>query len=107
MNKFLLFRPVLDLEGTLADETAKLQAEKGCDDTLLRCIWQREITLRIARTEIEPRHTLGQHRWIIERSLALLSEYRRLTQRYESTANHYAAFPAFAAAPNLLRKHLA
>ncbi|WP_175530188.1 transposase [Actinopolyspora lacussalsi] len=95
------------MRGPRRDRTAKLQAEKDCDDTLLRWLWQREITLRIARTGIEPRHTLGHHRWIIERSLALLSEYRRLTQRYESTANHRAVFPALAAAPNLLRKHLA
>jgi transposase len=52
----------------------------------------RRITPRIARRGIESSQRLGRHRWIIERSLAWLTGYRRLTLRYECSAKLFTAF---------------
>jgi hypothetical protein len=41
----------------------------------------RRITPRIARRGIGTRTRLGRHRWVVERSLAWLTGYRRLTVR--------------------------
>ena len=40
---------------------------------------------------------LGRHRWEIERSLAWLFGYRRLTVRYERKGSHFLAFLGLAA----------
>jgi transposase len=44
---------------------------------------KRSIKSRIARKGKESSKKLGRHRWIVERTLAWLSKYRRLTIRYE------------------------
>jgi transposase len=36
--------------------------------------------------------TLGQHRWVVERTLAWLNRFRRLTIRYERRADIHEAF---------------
>lgn len=46
---------------------------------------------RIARRGIESSERLGRHRWIVERTLAWLSKYRRLTIRYERRADIHLA----------------
>ena len=38
---------------------------------------------RIARKGIESKDRLGRHRWVVERTMAWLARYRRLTVRYE------------------------
>ena len=38
---------------------------------------------RIARKGIESKDRLGRHRWVVERTMAWLARYRRLTIRYE------------------------
>ena len=38
---------------------------------------------RIARRGTDPSERLGQHRWVVERSLAWLLGFRRLGMRYE------------------------
>jgi transposase len=40
---------------------------------------------------------LGRHRWVVERTLAWFSRYRRLTVRYERRADMHLAFPHLAA----------
>jgi hypothetical protein len=42
------------------------------------------LAVRIARKGIETGDMLGRHRWVIERTLAWLTGYRRLTLRYEA-----------------------
>lgn len=77
---------------------AKLRADKGYDfDTHRRWLRQRGITPRIARRGIDTSERLGRHRWKIERTIAWLTGYRRLTIRYERTANLFAAFLTLAA----------
>ncbi|WP_269726585.1 IS5 family transposase [Saccharomonospora marina] len=72
---------------------AKLHADKAYDIPALRD-WVREqgIAVRIARKGIESAKKLGQHRWVIERTMAWLTGYRRLTLRYERKAEHFLAF---------------
>jgi transposase len=77
---------------------AKLHADKGYDYPHLRAwLRSRRITPRIARRGIETSEKLGRHRWVIERSLAWLTGYRRLTLRYERCARLFAAFLTLAA----------
>jgi transposase len=47
---------------------------------------------------------LGQHRWKIERSLAWLFGYRRLTVRYERKGSHFLAFLGLAATLTCYKK---
>ena len=71
---------------------AKLHADKGYDyPRCRRALRQRHIRIRIARKEIDSRARLGRHRWVVERTLAWLNRFRRLTVRYERRADiHYA-----------------
>ncbi|GGV80384.1 hypothetical protein GCM10015535_18330 [Streptomyces gelaticus] len=47
---------------------------------------------------IESSKRLGRHRWKIERSIARLLGYRRLTVRYERKGSHFLTFLGLAAA---------
>ena len=53
---------------------------------------RRSIPPRIARRGVETSEGLGRHRWVVERSLAWLTGYRRLTLRYERSARLFTAF---------------
>ena len=76
----------------------KLHADKGYDYPHLRAwLRDRRITPRIARRGIETSERLGRHRWVIERSFAWLTGYRRLTLRYERSARLVTAFLTLAA----------
>jgi len=62
----------------------KLHADKAYD--VARCrehLRRRGILCRIARKGVESSERLGRHRWVVERTLAWLSQYRRLAIRYE------------------------
>ncbi len=48
--------------------------------------------MRIARKGVESKEKLGKHRWVVERTLAWLSQYRRLAVRYERRADIHLAF---------------
>jgi transposase len=60
--------------------------------------------VRIARKGIETSDKLGRHRWVIERTLAWLTGYRRLTLRYERNASHFLAFMTLAATVTCYKK---
>ena len=47
---------------------------------------------RIAQWGIDSSERLGQHRWVVERTLAWLAKYRRLTIRYERRDDIHEAF---------------
>jgi transposase len=83
----------------------KARADKGYDFPELRT-WLRErgIIPRIARRGIESGERLGRHRWKIERTIAWLAGYRRLTIRYERHSHLFAAFLALAAAITCYKK---
>jgi transposase len=71
----------------------KGHADKAYD--IPRCrqaLTQRHIKVRIARKGIDASQRLGRHRWVVERTLSWLSQYRRLTIRYERRADIHDAF---------------
>jgi len=72
---------------------AKLHADKAYDSPRCRrFLHRRHSKVRIARTGIESSPRLGRHRWVIERTLAWLNRYRRLTIRYERRVDIPQAF---------------
>jgi transposase len=83
----------------------RLHADKGYDDPHLRAwLRSRRITPRIARRGIETGERLGRHRWVVERSFAWLTGYRRLTIRYERRARLFTAFLTLAATLTCYKK---
>jgi transposase len=76
----------------------KLRGDKAYHSAdALAWLRERGIIPRIARPGIESSEHLGRHRWKIERSLAWLFGYRRLTVRYERRGSHFLAFLGLAA----------
>jgi transposase len=83
----------------------KLPADKAYDVAELRgWLCQRGIAPRIARKGIESSEKLGKHRWVIERRIAWLFGYRRLTIRYERHAHLFCAFLTRAAVLTCYKK---
>ena len=83
----------------------KLHADKAYDVAeLRRWLRQRGITPRIARKGVESSQKLGRHRWVIERSIAWLFGYRRLTCRYERHGHLFSAFLTLAATLTCYKK---
>ena len=79
--------------------TGKVHADKAYDrPDLRRWLRGKRIAVRIARKNVEPKTRLGRHRWVIERTMAWLSGYRRLSPRYERDPRNYLAFLGLAAA---------
>jgi transposase len=71
----------------------KLHADKGYDFPRCRkALRRRGIKARIARRGIDSSERLGRHRWVVERTLAWLSRYRRLSVRYERRDDIHEAF---------------
>ena len=71
----------------------KLHADKAYDDKKCKeALRKRSIKSRIARKGKESSDKLGRHRWIVERTLAWLSKYRRLTIHYERRDDIHEAF---------------
>ncbi len=72
---------------------SKLHADKGYD--IPRCrqaLRRRHIKVRIARKGVDSSQRLGRHRWVVERTLAWLNRFRRLTVRYERRVDIHQAF---------------
>jgi transposase len=71
----------------------KLHADQAYSARRVRqYLRRRGIRARIARRGIESRERLGHYRWVVERTLAWLHRYRRLTIRYERRADIHQAF---------------
>ncbi len=84
---------------------AKLHADKAYDTPdCHRALRERGIGDRIARRGVESSARLGRHRWVVERTIAWLGGYRRLTIRYERHGHLFAAFLALAAALTCYKK---
>jgi IS5 family transposase len=52
-----------------------------------RALRRRGIKDRLARRGVERSDRLGRHRWVVERTLAWFSQFRRLVVRYERRAD--------------------
>lgn len=75
----------------------KLHADKAYDHRRCRKgLRQRGIIPRIARRGIESHERLGRYRWVVERTLAWLARYRRLSIRYEQRDDIHAALTILA-----------
>ena len=77
----------------------KLHADKAYDSRRCRKECRaRSITPRIARRGVDSSARLGRHRWVVERTFAWLSQFRRLATRYERRADMHTALTKIAAA---------
>ena len=75
----------------------KLHADKAYDHRRCRTeCRERSMTPRIARRGVERSDRLGRRRWVVERTLAWLARFRRLTIRYERRADIHWAFTSLA-----------
>ena len=85
--------PIKRPRGRPRRRPAKLHADKAYDvPRCRRALARRRIKSRIARRGIESSQRLGRHRWVVERTLAWLGQFRRLTIRYERRHDIHQAF---------------
>ena len=85
--------PIRQPNGRRRKRPGTLHADKAYD--IPRCrqaLTRRHIKVRIARKGVDSSQRLGRHRWVIERTLAWLNRYRRLTVRDERRADIHQAF---------------
>jgi transposase len=98
-----IWRPV-GTPGRPRRRPAKLHGDKGYDYPVLRrALRRRGIAPRIARRGVESSERLGRHRWKVERTLAWVLAFRRLTVRYDRHAASVMAFLHLACALICLR----
>lgn len=89
--------PVRQRRGRPRRRPAKLHADKAYDVPRCReALRRRRIKARIARRGVDSSERLGRHRWVVERTLAWFSRFRRLTVRYERRADIHQAFLSLA-----------
>ena len=85
--------PIKRPRGRPRKRPAKLHADKAYDSRRCRrALARRHIKVRIARKGIDSSQRLGRPRWVVERTLAWLNQFRRLTVRYARRADIHAAF---------------
>jgi transposase len=85
--------PIRRPSGQRRKRPAKLHADKAYDiPRCRRALSRRHILIRIARKGVESSQKLGRHRWVVERTLAWLGQFRRLTIRYERRDDIHQAF---------------
>jgi transposase len=90
--------PVRQRRGRPRYRPSKLHADKAYDTPRCRkALRRRRIKARIARPGVDSSEKLGRHRWVIERTLAWFSRFRRLSVRYERRADIHQAFLSLAA----------
>jgi transposase len=100
VNECTVFEEVIDAIprirrpwGAPRKRPRKLHADKAFDTrSCRRALSRRGIRCRIARKGIEASERLGRHRWVVERTLAWLNQFRRLAIRYERRADIHEAF---------------
>ena len=96
---------VCSRRGPRRRKPGKLHADKAYDHRELRdWVRDRGIGVRIARKGIESSQHLGRHRWVIERTIAWLGGYHRLSIRYDRKDTHYCGFLTLAAALTCYKK---
>jgi transposase len=94
-----LVEPIPGPRGRPRARPAKLHADKACDNRRCRgYLRARRIGDRIARIGIESSRKLGRYRWVVERALAWVFQFRRLATRYERRDDIHLAFLILACA---------
>lgn len=95
----LAARPVAGKVGRPRRKPERIVADRGDDhDKYRRLLRARGIGHRIARRGAAHGSGLGRQRWVVERGLAHLHNFRRLRTRYERTAEVHLAFLTLACA---------
>ncbi|CAA9555713.1 MAG: Mobile element protein [uncultured Thermomicrobiales bacterium] len=85
--------PTKQPNGRRRKRPSKPHADKAYDIPRCRAaLRRRHIRVRIARKGIDSSARPGRHRWVVERTLAWLNRFRRLTVRYERRADIHRAF---------------
>ncbi len=85
--------PIKTPSGQRRKRPDKAHADKAYDiPRCRRALTARHVRIRIARKGVESSERLGRHRWVVERTLAWLNRFRRLTVRYERRADIHQAF---------------
>jgi transposase len=85
--------PVRGKIGRPRQRAEPVLADRGYDhDKYRRLLWQRGVKPVIARRGDEHGSGLGRERWVVERTLAWLHNFRRLRTRYERDAGLHLAF---------------
>lgn len=85
--------PINRPSGQRRKRPTKLHADTAYDiPRCRRALTRRRIKVRIARKGIDSSAKLGRHRWVVERTLAWLGQFRRLTVRYERRQDIHEAF---------------
>lgn len=85
--------PVRGKRGAPKSKPASVQADTAYDSEPLRArLRARGIEPVIPRRRREHGSGLGRTRWVVERSIAWLHQYRRLRVRYERRADIHEAF---------------
>ena len=85
--------PIQQPRGPRRCRPGKLHADKAYEAKHCRAYLRRRgIQCRIARKGVEAKDHLGRHRWVVERTQAWLSDFRRLATRYDRHASIYEAF---------------
>ena len=85
--------PIKRPRGRPRQRPAKVHADKAYD--IPRChayLRRRGIGDRIARIGIESSERLGRVRWVVERTMAWFTDFRRLDVRYERRDDIHLAF---------------
>ena len=91
-------RPCAGTRGRLRRRPATLLADRGYDSQPHRqALRARGIRPIIAKRNTEHGSHLGSERWVVERTLSWLHQYRRLRVRYERRADIHEAFLKIAA----------
>lgn len=96
----MVFEPLLDRVPGILGPTHRrrrrphrLHADKAYDyPRCRRALRRRPIRGRIARRGVESSQRLGRHRWVVERTVAWLARFRRLTIRSERRRDIHEAF---------------
>ncbi len=97
--------PIKRPSGQRRKRPGKAHADKGYDYPRCRAaLRKRHIVPRIARRGVERSDRLGRHRWVVERTLAWLNRFRRLTIRYERRADIHQGFLLLACSLICLRR---
>ncbi len=85
--------PVAGRPGRPRRRPARLYGDRAYDSHRHRMLlWIRGIEPMLARRNAAHGSGLGKHRWVVERTLSWLHQFRRLRVRYERRADLHEAF---------------
>ncbi len=91
--------PVAGKPGHPKRTPARLYGDRAYDSHLHRTLlWFRRIEPVLAQRNTEHGSGLGKYRWVVERTLSWLHQFRRLRVRYERRADIHEAFLTLACA---------